>query len=293
MDYISLTKKIAFLSRPSTSPYLTPNSITERPAIFLSITRSKGALGSRSSVNSVQDHLAFPVSGSGGYQPFLFRKCHLTPTKISAMTFQNPLHAEKYRLQISPAFIFFVFLEIHASFPPRGPSRRVVVVIEVTVALLILLFWPPQVRSWLREVQQHVSLVIQLVATLAVELHFDGGTELWFAAYPGTVATEFGAVPLPAPARPKPQPHGTCHSLCGLTLVTLLEANVGMLNDFIRRIKTEFHISHLGYQQENVSETSFTHFLNSICGKYVPGHDMKACMGSGGTAPCVFKPDTR
>ena len=102
------------------------------------------------------------------------------------------------------------------------------------MAFLVFLFWPPEVCSWLGEVQQHVSLFFQPAAALAVELSFDGGTELRFAAYPGTVATEFGAVPLPAPAGAKPQPHGTCHSLSGLTLVTLLEANVGMLSDLIK-----------------------------------------------------------
>lgn len=168
------------------------------------------------------------------------------------MTFQNPLYAEEYRLQVSPSFIVLVFSELQASFPPRRPTCRVVVVIEVAVAFLVFMFRPPQVRSWLCEFQQHVSVVFQLVVALAVELHFDGGTELWFAAYSGTVATEFGAIPLPAPARPKPQPHGTCHSLCGLTLVALLEAKVGMLSDFIRRMKTAFHISHLGYQQSNI-----------------------------------------
>ena len=251
-DYISLTKKRDFLSWSSASPYLIPHSITERPAIFLSITRAKGVLGCRSSVNSMQDHLTFPVSGSGGCQPFLFRKCHLIPTRLRAMTFQNPLYAEEYRLQVSPSFIVLVFPELQAPFSPRWPPCRVVVVIEVAVAFLVFLFRPPEVLSWLCEVQQHVSVIFQLVAALTVELHFDGGTELWFAAYPGTAAAEFGAIPLPAPARSKPQPHGTCHSLCGFTLVALLEENVGMLSDFIRRMKTAFHISHLGYQQSKV-----------------------------------------
>lgn len=168
------------------------------------------------------------------------------------MTFQNPLYAEEYRLQVSPSFIVLVFPELQASFPPRRQTCRVVVVIEVAVAFLVFLFRPPQVRSWFCEFQQHVFVVFQLVAALAVELHFDGGTELWFTAYSRAVATEFGAIPLPASASPKPQPHGTCHSLCGLTLVALLEAKVGMLSDFIRRIKTAFHSSHLGYQQLNI-----------------------------------------
>jgi hypothetical protein len=173
------------------------------------------------------------------------------PTRLGAMTFQNPLYAEEYRLQVSPSFIVLVFPEFQASFSPRRPPCRIVVVIEVAVAFLVFLFWPPEVLSWFCVVQQDVSLVLGLVAVLTVELHFDGGTELWFAAYPGTVAAEFGAISLPAPAEPKPQPHGTRHPLCGLTLVTLLEAKVGMISDFISRMKAAFNISHLGYQQSN------------------------------------------
>jgi hypothetical protein len=64
-----------------------------------------------------------------------------------------------------------------------------------------------------------------------MELHFDGRTELRFAAYSWAAAAEFGTIRLPASARSKPQPHGTCHPLCGLTLVTLLEANVSRVSD--------------------------------------------------------------
>jgi hypothetical protein len=127
-----------------------------------------------------------------------------------------------------------------------------------------------------------------------VELHFDGGTELWFAAYPGTAAAEFGAIPLPAPARPKPQPHGTCHSLCGLTLVALLEANVAMLSDFIRWMKTKFHISHFTFRIQAVKHllNFSSSFLNAIKGKFVPDHVIKTCVGVRGKTTHVFKPGT-
>jgi hypothetical protein len=150
------------------------------------------------------------------------------------MTLQNPLYADEYRSQVLFSFIVLVFPKIQAPFSPRRPPCRVVVIIKEAVAFLVFLFWPPKVLPRLYEVQQYIYLIFQLFAGLAVELNFDGGTELWFAAYPGTAAAEFGAIPLPAPTRPKPQSHGTCHSLCGLALVALLEANVAMLSDFIR-----------------------------------------------------------
>lgn len=147
------SQKKHFLLRPPSSPYLAPHSITERPAIFLSITRAKGALGCRSSVNSVQDHLTFSISRSGSCQPFLFRECHLLAARISAVAFQNPLYAEEHCLQVSPAFIVLVLPELQAAFPPRRPSCGFVVVIEVAVMFLVFLFWPPEVCSWLGQVQ--------------------------------------------------------------------------------------------------------------------------------------------
>jgi len=242
----------------------------------------------------MQDYLTFAVSGSCGCQPFLFRKCHVIPTRIGAMTLQNPLYADEYRSQVSPSFIVLVFPELQAPFSPRRPSCRVVVIIKVAMAFLVFLFWPPEVLPRLCEVQQHVSLVFQLVAALAVELHFDGGTELWFAAYPGTAATEFGAIPLPAPARSKPQPHGTCHSLCGLTLVALLEENVAMLSGFIRRMKIAFHILHFTFRIPAVkySLKFSSSFLNVIKGKFVADHVIKICVGVRGKTTHVFKPGT-
>jgi hypothetical protein len=106
-----------------------------------------------------------------------------------------------------------------------------VVIVKVAVVILVHLLRPPEVCPWLSEVQQDISLVLQRAAPLAVELNFYGGTELWFAAYLGAAATEFGAVPLPAPAGTKPQPHGTRHSLGDLTFVALLEENVNLVSD--------------------------------------------------------------
>jgi hypothetical protein len=224
---------MVFLLRPSPSPDLASFSITEQQAwFFVAITRDVGALGRCSSVNSVQNHLTFPIRGS--CSTLLFGKCNLFTARFGTVTFQNPLHA-KENLAVQPhAFSIVVLPELQAlsgaPSPPWWPSCWLAVVVKQAVVFLVLLIQPPQVCPWLDQVQQQVSLFFNRAASLAVELYLDGGAELWFAAYPGAAAAEFRVVPLPASAWSKPQPDGTCHSLRGLTLMTLLEAKVSLFS---------------------------------------------------------------
>jgi hypothetical protein len=182
-------------------------------------------------VYPVQKHLAFTVSRSSSCRPILLRQRHLVTARLRTAALQNPLHADEYGAECRSTLTTVVFSELQAHPSPWRPHCWFVAVRIVAVGLATPLVRPPEVSPRLREVQQQVPPGLLGAAALTVELHFDGGTELRFAAYLGAVAAEFRPIPLPASARPKSQSHGACHPLCGLALVTFLQANASRVSD--------------------------------------------------------------
>lgn len=186
-------------------------------------------------MNSVQNHLTFPIRGSCSSQRYLLLgECYLLTARSRAVALQNPLNAKENFTVHPQAFRTLVLSEFQAPSgvptPPWWPSRWFPIVVKVAVMFFLLYLRPPKVCPWFDQIQKYVSLVFSRAASLAVELNFDRGAELRFAAYSGAAAAEFGAVPLPTSTGSKPQPHGTCHSLRGLTFVTLLEGNVCLVS---------------------------------------------------------------